>query len=309
MSVSSSPPVALGGWISRRAAASPELPAITFDGRTQTYGQFDRRISRLAGQLIAGGATRGDRVAYAGLNHPDFLTTLFACSRIGAIFVPINYRLTAPEMDFILQDAGAHTLIADADCAAVAGGIVSQSGVRRAVCLEPLSGWEVLDDLLAQRPQDFDPCHPGPDDVAIIMYTSGTTGRPKGAMLTHGNLFWNNINCLLALDTHQDDVSLVCAPMFHIGGLNVTTLVTLQKGGHVVLMPAFDPVRTLELIVQYRVTSMFGVPAMFLFMSQAEQFASTDFSSVRILFCGGAPVPQALIQTYGERGVAFVQGY
>ena len=113
------------------------------------------------------------------------------------------------------------------------------------------------------------------------MYTSGTTGRPKGAMLTHGNLLWNNINAALAFDTLEDDITLVCAPLFHIGGLNVTTLITLLKGGTVVLLRAFDPAKVLDLIEEHRITSMFGVPAMFLFMSQVPGFADRDLSSVR----------------------------
>ncbi len=141
------------------------------------------------------------------------------------------------------------------------------------------------------------------------MYTSGTTGRPKGAMLTHGNLFWNNVNALLAFDISHDDVSLVTAPLFHIGGLNVTTLLTLHKGGQIVLMPAFDPGQALKLIADYQVTTMFGVPAMFLFMSQVPEFEAADLSSLRYLICGGAPVPETLITRYGQRGIAFVQGY
>jgi fatty-acyl-CoA synthase len=128
-------------------------------------------------------------------------------------------------------------------------------------------------------------------------------------MLTHGNLFWNNVNALLSFDINQDDVSLVAAPLFHIGGLNVTTLLTLQKGGQIVLMPAFDPGQALKLIAEYRVTTMFGVPAMFLFMCQLPEFAAIDLSSVRYFICGGAPVPETLISRYGERGIAFIQGY
>jgi fatty-acyl-CoA synthase len=128
-------------------------------------------------------------------------------------------------------------------------------------------------------------------------------------MLTHANLFWNNINALLVFDTSQHDVSLVCAPLFHIGGLNVTTLLTLQKGGQIVLMPAFDPGEALRLIAEHRVTTMFGVPAMFLFMSQHPEFADSDLSSVRHFVCGGAPVPESLIQRYGQRGIPFAQGY
>ena len=302
-------PMDLGSWIGRRAAATPRLPAITFDGHTTSYGELLDRIDRLAAELAAGGVGRGDRVGYLGLNDPMFLITLFAAARIGAVFVPLNYRLTAAELGYILADAGVHTLLADARHAAMAGPVPTGSGVRRALALSAVPGWEPLPDLLANRGRLAAPVHPRSDEVAVIMYTSGTTGGPKGAMLTHGNLFWNNVNALLCFDVSQDDVSLVAAPLFHIGGLNVTTLVTLQKGGQIVLMPAFDPGQALKLIAEYRVTTMFGVPAMFLFMSQVPEFAAADLSSVRFLICGGAPVPETLISRYGQRGIAFVQGY
>ncbi|BDT89401.1 acid--CoA ligase [Nocardia cyriacigeorgica] len=303
------PPTDLGSWIARRAASGPDRPAITFEGRTQTYGELLDRIDRLAAELIAGGVEPGDRVGYLGLNHPDFLVTLFAASRAGAIFVPLNFRLTAAELGYIIGDAGVHTLIADTAHAEVVDPVLAESGVRRAMSHAGRPGWQTLDELLAVRAPIAEPRHPAADDVAVIMYTSGTTGRPKGAMLTHGNLFWNNVNALLSFDTSQQDVSLVCAPLFHIGGLNVTTLVSLQKGAHLVLMPAFDPARALALIAEYKVTTMFGVPAMFLFMAQVPEFASTDLSSVRSFICGGAPVPEALITRYGERGIPFAQGY
>ncbi|GAB2743129.1 long-chain fatty acid--CoA ligase [Salinifilum aidingensis] len=303
------PPMDLGSWIPRRAAANPHLPAITFTGTTLTYREFADRIDRLAAELSDGGVRHGDRVGYVGLNDPAFLVSLFAAARIGAVFVPMNFRLTAPELAHILTDAEVHTVLADADRTAVVDAAASGEVPRRRIALTPVPGWETFEELLAAREPLSDPVHPGPDEVAVIMYTSGTTGRAKGAMLTHGNLFWNNVNALLTFDTSQHDVSLVCAPLFHIGGLNVTTLITLQKGGHVVLTPAFDPSRALELIAEHRVTTMFGVPAMFLFMSQVPEFATTDLSSVRYFVCGGAPVPEALIHRFGERGVPFAQGY
>lgn len=305
----STAPIDLGSWIARRAAATPKLPAITFGENTWTYRDFADRIDRLAAELGAGGIRRGDRVGYVGLNHPDFLVTLFAAARIGAAFVPLNWRLTADELCYILGNAGVHTLVADAERAAVIDPVRAQAGLQRAIALAPVPGWEVVDDLLTQGAPLADPVFADADEVAVIMYTSGTTGRPKGAMLTHANLFWNNFNALLAFDTCQHDVSLVCAPLFHIGGLNVTTLLTLQKGGQIVLMPAFDPGEALRLIAEHRVTTMFGVPAMFLFMSQHPEFADSDLSSVRHFVCGGAPVPESLIQRYGQRGIPFAQGY
>lgn len=309
MAVPAGPPMDLGALIGRRAAATPRLPAITFDGRTTSYGDLLDQIDTLAAELAAGGVGRGDRVAYLGLNDPMFLITLFAAARIGAVFVPLNYRLTAAELGYILTDAGVHTLLADAEHVAAADPVLTEAGVRRALALSAAPGWEPLPELVANRGRLAAPVHAGPDEVAVIMYTSGTTGRPKGAMLTHGNLFWNNVNALLAIDISHDDVSLVTAPLFHIGGLNVTTLLTLHKGGQIVLMPAFDPGQALKLIADYRVTTMFGVPAMFLFMSQVPEFEAADLSSLRYLICGGAPVPETLITRYGQRGIAFVQGY
>jgi len=128
-------------------------------------------------------------------------------------------------------------------------------------------------------------------------------------MLTHGNLWWNNTNALLMLDVVQDDVSLVVAPLFHIGGLNVTTLVTWMKAGEVVLHRMFDPGRFLEDAARYRITTSFGVPAMLLFISQHPEFDSTDLTTLRVLVCGGAPVPEPLIKLFNGRGIPINQGY
>ncbi len=146
-------------------------------------------------------------------------------------------------------------------------------------------------------------------DVAIIMYTSGTTGLPKGAMLTHGNILWNNINCMMAFGGSRDDVILTAAPLFHIGGLNVMTIGSFHTGSTLVLLRGFDAGLALQTIERHRVTHMFGAPAMFLFMSQQPQFAATDLSSIATIICGAAPVPESLIELYGARGVPFCQGY
>ncbi len=309
MTASVQPPMDLGSWIGRQAAAAHDRPALTFNGHTSTYGELLEKIDRLAAELVAGGLGRGERVGYLGPNDPMFLVSLFAAARVGAVFVPLNFRLTGAELTYIIKDAGVHTLIADAEHAAVVEPIRAECGLQRTLSLTPVPNWETVDDLLRDRAPLEQPCHPDAEDVAVIMYTSGTTGRPKGAMLTHGNLFWNNVNALLSFDINQDDVSLVCAPLFHIGGLNVTTLLTLQKGGQIVLMPGFDPGQALKLIAEHQVTTMFGVPAMFLFMSQVPEWDAADLSSVRYFVCGGAPVPEHLITLYGSRGVPFAQGY
>ncbi len=302
-------PLALGSWLERRARLTPQRRALTFEGQAWSYRDLLEQVDRLAAAFRSGGVNHGDRVAFLGLNHPAFLLSLFASARLGAVFVPLNFRLTGPELAYIVNDAGVHTLVADGQLQPLAEKIRGEVPVHRFVAAEPgADGWEGLGELLAGVPLAM-PEPVTPDEVALIMYTSGTTGRPKGAMLTHGNLFWNNVNALHAMDIVADDVTLVCAPLFHIGGLNVTTLLTWQKGGEVVLIRSFDPGKVLELIARHRITTMFAVPAMLLFMSQHPDFATADLASVRLLICGGAPVPEPLIKLYGARGITFVQGY
>src|SRR6185312_14401707 len=149
----------------------------------------------------------------------------------------------------------------------------------------------------------------GLDDPCMILYTSGTTGRPKGAVLTHGNLTWNAVNVVVDTDLAHDEVTLVSAPMFHTASLGMTCLPTLLKGGTVVLEESFDEHRTLELIEDLRVTLLFGVPTMYQRLADAPGFAGADLSSIRTLMCGGAPVPGTLIDRYLARGLGFVQGY
>jgi fatty-acyl-CoA synthase len=301
--------VSLGRWFAERARCTPERRALSFEGTTRTYGEMQDRIDRLAAALRAGGVCPGDRVGFLGLNQPAFPETLFATARLGGVFVPLNYRLTAPELAYIVRDAGIHTLVADAEHHEVAEAIRPEVPVRRYVSADVARpGWETLEELLGAEP--LRRAAPVAEDaVAVIMYTSGTTGRPKGAMLTHANLWWNNVNALHAFDLSERDVTLVVAPLFHIGGLNVTMLVTWQRGGEVVLHRRFDPGACLAEIPARGVTTMFAVPAMLLFMSQHPDFAEADLTSLRMLVCGGAPVPEPLIKLYNGRGIPVQQGY
>jgi len=247
MASHNNPDVGLGRMIGKRTALTPTNRALTFEGTTWTYAEFLDRIDRFADSLREGGITPGDRVGFLGFNHPVFLITMFAAARLGAIFVPLNFRLTASELDYIINDAGVHTIVADDAHKAELDVVRSQLPCERYVSAESGGeGWESLHEILAESPPLLQAAKVAADDVALIMYTSGTTGRPKGAMLTHGNIAWNNVNTLHGMEI--GDVSLVVAPLFHIGGLNVTTLVTLQKGGEIVLHRNFDPGAALEAV-------------------------------------------------------------
>ncbi|RKS09210.1 fatty-acyl-CoA synthase [Nocardiopsis sp. Huas11] len=315
----------LGSWSARRARTSPERVAVVHEGTALTYAELHARVLRLAWSLRGLGVRTGDRVAYLGGNHPSLLETLLACGTVGAVFVPLNTRLATPELDAIVRDCVPVLLVHGADHAGTAADLHASGAVPRLVAVTggggangagsgqggdgPAPAAADYEELIAAHgPEPLD-APVALDDVCMIMYTSGTTGRPKGAMLTHGNITWNCVNVLLDVDITADEVTLVTAPMFHTAALNMTCLPTLLKGARVVIAPRFDPDLTFDLIESERVTWMFGVPAMFNALSSAPRWAGADLSSVRILEAGGAPVPDSTIATYQERGLTFLQGY
>ena len=298
----------LGSWTVRRARKSPQATAVIQRERRYDYGELHERTLGRAEQLRAAGLGRGDRVAYLGPNHPAYLETLFAAGMLGAVFVPLNTRLAAAELRYCLADSGSTLLVhtedfAEAARAAVADGADGHGQGGSGAAIGLLTG-----EPPAPRGPGFD--EPvGLDDPCMILYTSGTTGRPKGVVLSHGNLTWNAINVVVDTDLARDEVTLVSAPLFHTASLGMTCLPTLLKGGTVVLEESFDERRTLELIAEHRVTLLFGVPTMYQRLADAPGFAEADLSSIRTLMCGGAPVPRVLIDRYLARGLGFVQGF
>ncbi|WP_225097761.1 long-chain fatty acid--CoA ligase [Streptomyces sp. CoH27] len=300
----------IGSWPARRARKTPERIAIVHEDDEITYRALYQRVLRLAHALRALGVARGDRIAYLGPNHPAFLETLFAAGTLGAVFVPLNSRLAAVELAYNLNDSGSTVLVHSAEHTETATAAASGTGVRHRITLGPAGhGAAGYDDLLAGAVSDPLDEAVDPDDPCMIMYTSGTTGRPKGAVLTHANITWNSVNVLIDSDFAGDEVTLVVAPLFHTAALNMTCLPTLLKGGRVVLLGAFDAERVLDVIERRRVTYMFGVPTMYDALAARPRWPTADLSSLRTLTCGGAPVPARTIDTYLARGLAFSQGY
>ncbi|CNG45767.1 fatty-acid--CoA ligase [Mycobacterium tuberculosis] len=293
----------LGSWPVRRARKTPRSAALVHEGATLTYAGLLGRVARLARALRGLGIRHGDRVAYLGPNHPSFLETLFATGMLGGVFVPLNTRLTGPEIAYQLDDSGASVLVHGPSHAELVDGIRGATPVREHIALD------AYERLLAAEDDDPLDLPVALDDTCMIMYTSGTTGRPKGATLTHGNITWNAINVLIDHDLVAGEVALVSAPLFHTAGLNMLTLPVLLKGGTCVLTAAFDPAATLSMIEEQRITFMFGVPTMFERVAREPGWDAADLSSLRILTCGGAPVPPPLIETYQRRGLTFLQGY
>ncbi|MGH3071811.1 MAG: class I adenylate-forming enzyme family protein [Gaiellaceae bacterium] len=283
----------LGRWIRDRARTTPDRVAIDFRGQETTYAELDERSERLAAGFLEAGLERGDRVATLTGTSPAHVVVFFACAKAGLILMPLNTRLAPPELRYQLEDAEPAVLLCSDEHAELAASLH-----RRTAALEEL----VLQEHKV-------PSGAADDDGLLLVYTSGTTGKPKGALLTHANCFWTNLSVDRVAGLSAEDTVLQVLPQFHVGGWNVQPLLAWWKGATVVLEPAFEPARALSLIAEKRVTTMMGVPATYLFLSQEPGFASADLWTLRRAVVGGAPMPESLLETWRERGVEIVQGY
>ncbi|MCH8571724.1 long-chain fatty acid--CoA ligase [Nesterenkonia sp. AY15] len=310
----------LGDWIHRRRVRSCGQTALISAGGEQTYDQLAQRIDKLANALADRGISSGDRVAYLGENSAAFLETLFAAGSLGAVFVPLNTRLAPPEVQFALQDSGARLLVTSHPLTPVAAPACRDTAVEQVLIVvegaappeEPAAfpvPTETFEAVLASGAEQRPDVAVELEDLAVILYTSGTTGSPKGAMLSHGNLTWNAINVLTDFDLSSKDVALMIAPLFHVAALGQGALPVLLKGGSILLEQRFEPGRVLSLIEEHRVTNISGVPTTFQLICEHPQWESTDISSLRNLTCGGSAVPMRVLDAYESRGLAFTMGY
>ena len=328
----------IGSWLQRRRPKSGNKAALISADRELTYEGFADRSIRLANGLRNRGVAKGDRVAYLGENHPAFLETLFACGQLGAIFVPLNTRLAPPEIQFQLQDCGAIALVHAGSLEGLAAsGSAGTAVVRRIVVADTAEGTstvaggaaatagqgtegqgtagqgttavEDFEAAVTSGSEEFVDESVSLDDGAMILYTSGTTGQPKGALITHGNIVWNCLNVIVDFDFAATDVALMISPMFHVASLDMGVLPTLLKGGTVILEPKFDPRRTLDLIEKYRATTISGVPTTYQMLCEHPAWDSTDLSSLNKLTCGGSAVPLRVLEAYEQRGLRFSNGY
>ncbi len=304
-------PVRHYDWIAHFGRRTPDKVAVVdlASERRFTYAQFDARISRLAAHLRDQlKVVRGARIAVLALNTTDTLEVQFACGRLGAVFLPLNTRLTIPELQFIVGDAAPKVMIHDADLAEIALSIAKLCSVESSLLLGPNGSYEAA--IAAAKPLDRSE-GVTLDDISTIMYTSGTTGQPKGAIITHGMTFWNCVNLGGPAFISPSSVLLTVLPLFHTGGLNCYTNPVLHAGGTVLIMRVFDPGVALQLISDPArgINSFFGVPSIYQFMAQHPSFESADFSRIIVGGVGGAPMPVPLLKVWEARGVALQQGY
>jgi acyl-CoA synthetase (AMP-forming)/AMP-acid ligase II len=298
--------VGIGSWIERRARAAPNAVALIAGNHSLTYSEVASRGRRLANGLRTLGVAKGDRVAWLGPNHPSFLESLFAAGLLGAVMAPVNHRLDEAEIGWILEDIKPRVLIQHRAAGAPA---VPSPGSRHVAVGGSLDGAADFEALVAGSPGHVIEETVGLDDLCLLPHTSGTTGRPKGVMLTHGNITWNVINLLTCADFRSDDVTIALVPFFRVGGTGVNVLPVLFMGGTVVVPGDVHPDDIVRLTEQHHVTVGFGNPDILASLIRSRLWPTADLSGVRFLVTGGAPVPEPLIRAYLERGLTLLQGY
>lgn len=316
------PPIAadVGRWIDVQAVRRPDALAWADDVRRASWRDAAERVARLAGWLTARDVTRGDRVALWLTNRAAVLETIFACARVGAIAIPINARLTPPEVAWQLADATPRVLVVEGSWRERADRAIAASGAASPLCLEVGAhagaavgddGEDGADDAYERAIAGATPFPPradaDPEDAMILMYTSGTTGRPKGALLPHRKTFYNSLNARHAFGLTADDRVLVVAPLFHSLGLQILALPAIAFGAGVVVQEGFDPARVWRTIEREGITYLGGVPTAHQRLLDALEGAPPP--SLRFLFTAGAAAPTELIRAYHRRGIAMIQGY
>ncbi|HTO53252.1 MAG TPA: long-chain-fatty-acid--CoA ligase [Myxococcota bacterium] len=306
----------IGSFLAKRALLNPSLEAFidTHSGRRFSFADLNARSNRTASFLARElGVKHGERVALLLMNGPEFVESFFAIAKLGAICVPLNWRLVADELEFILKDAGARTLIYGGEFAQVVAELEKRGSteVRHWVHVgsESTRGKGLDYDALQRAASAEEPAVEAcDDDLLYIMYTSGTTGLPKGAVHTHKTAMWGVLTIAATAEMRFKDRYLVSLPLFHVGALTPITG-NVYRGVTSIVMRAFDPTKVWELIQSERVTVALKVPAMLNFMLQTYDPKKYDLSSLRWIMSGAAPVPVTLIEAYAKLGIEVHQVY
>lgn len=304
-----------GDWIGRwgRAFSHKEALVDVIQNRRYTYGQLADEVHRMANFLRSGlGIGHGDRVGVLSFNRAEYIKLFFATSRLGAILVPLNFRLAPGEFIYYLEDATPKAFFFDKDHQLIVEGLKPKVGVAHYVCFDQdnsvgqslASVWE---ELPTKPPPEVELAETDPQ---LIIYTSGTTGLPKGVILTHGMITWNSFNTNIGWDLRSDDRTVLHSAMFYTAGWNVFTLPLFHCRGTNVLIQGFDADLILDLIQRERLTLFFAVPTMFQMLLESPKFSTTDFSSIRFMVSGGAPLPREIFETFkAQKGTHLWEGY
>ncbi|MEW9671433.1 long-chain fatty acid--CoA ligase [Ammoniphilus sp. 3BR4] len=285
-------------WLASRARLTPNREAVVEleSGGRWTYQQLDGEVSKAVGFLQERGVGKGDRVALISPNAVCCLELLFACGRIGAIFVPLNYRLGVSELEYILDDCQPKLLFYHPSMQGILQPGIPSHSTEEYLEIRQVTG------TFRQVPVTQ-------EDPFLIIYTGGTTGRPKGVVLSHKNVFWNSINTIVSWGISDRETTVTYMPMFHTGGLNALSLPILHMGGKVILGHNFDPVQAIRTLDLERCTIVLLVPTMYHMMIADPAFEEASFESVHTFLSGGAPCPHSIYEAFEKRGLSFKEGY
>jgi len=291
-----------GDLLGERARLTPDKIAVVEapSGRKFTYAALNRRACAMARLWSGCGCEPGDRVSILSENRVEYLDAFFAAGKSKVALAPLSTRLAARELAEQIADAGPRLVLYSRAWEALAG------ETRK---LTAVGHWLALEELPLDAGADFPAVRCAPEDLWCLLYTSGTTGKPKGVMLPHRMVLWNAYNTATSWQLRDDDVAPVFTPLYHAGGLAVFLTPLFVMGGTIVLHERFDPSVVWQWIERERATIVFGVPTIFKMLREAPEFATVDLSSVRWAISGGAPLPRYLIDEYRARGVIFKQGY
>ncbi len=299
-------------WIAEHANRTPDKIATVdlHSGRRHSYAAMHARIAGIAGHMRGLGIGKGDRVGLLSMNSSDFLDVMFACWRIGAICTTLNFRLTAHELAFMVNDSGCKLLFHDTDLSGVVAALREMTEVPHWMAMDPMGKGGELEAAIAGADPVWSQIPQRETDLCMIMYSSGTTGTPKGVTFNHSQFFFVNAGSF-SVGASNTMVGMVTMPLFHIGGLVGYSTVTLNAGGTVVIMRAFDAGGLLDMIdsAELGVTHFLAVPAMLNAMGALPKFATTDFSRLITLSAGAESVPEGLLRTWHGRGVPIREGY
>jgi fatty-acyl-CoA synthase len=305
----------VGNWVGKRALLYPERPFLKEDGQAWNNRQFDACVNRTAHALLELGVGKETRVAVLMANSSAFLEIFFACAKLGAVIVPLNTSLALPELVHIVEDCAPRLLVYASDALAKVAHLKTVLGADVQYLIHGTAA-SSDDSRLQDVTRDRPPTAPVWDETLdldtplLIMYTSGTTGVPKGAVLSHGNFLFGAIHSLHSYHLDETCNSLVVAPLFHIGALAASVTPVVYAGGALVLKSFDNPSDIITCIMQEKISFMFAVPVMYEMMTKAARWPSADFSAVHFFMAGGAPMPVPLIRRYQqEKQVQFAQGY
>ncbi len=303
----------MGSVILSSAERFPDKAAVIYEDKRYTYREFNARMNRIANKLTEMGVKKGDRIAILSFNCSQFLEVYFGLAKLGAWAVPLNFRLVGRELIYALNDSESSILFLGDEFKEIVSEIRPElDTVKKYILMEGEPEGDLLDyEELIQSSHEAEPDIPvDMDDIQMLCYTSGTTGFPKGAMLSHGNLIWNSINMNFGWGVTPDDVSICAAPLFHTGALHCVAFPTFHTGGTTIVFKNFDPKETIEAVQRERVTSMLMLTSMWIMLAELPDLESYDVSSVRWGLCGGSVLPTNTAEKLGRIfGNVFIAGY